>query len=354
MRGTVSLAASVLIACTAHAQDSKLIGKPCPALKLAPHMLQGDPITPDDFADKVVFIDVYQRGCPTCESNSMPHLQALYSRWKNDSRVLILAINTAFEKDQYPWMADEDGTREHLRNKGWEMPVARDLGEETVRLLGMGESYGTPMALVLDPSGTVIGHSWNSRPEDAARLERIFEDAVDALTPRISVPDRSFHERLAPAVELLAKHDAAGALKLCSRYTADSFDAAIRADAQALHDHIEASIEAEITLSRDLFAQDPLAAVERAALVETAFRGTPPLKDLAREVGEWKQRAEYQDLLKMTRELDKIDARLGKGPLAARPRDQAIGLLERVVEAFPDSRTARRARKALRTLQPPQ
>ena len=78
----------------------------------------------------------------------------MHERFKDDERVRVVAVATAFEKSQYPWMADEKKIREALKQQGLEFPVMRDEEEKSVHLVGVGNRYGTPMTLVLDPDGS--------------------------------------------------------------------------------------------------------------------------------------------------------------------------------------------------------
>ena len=81
-------------------------------------------------------------------TNSLPHAQKLFEKHAGDGRVRIVAVATAFEKAHYPWMADESKIVGRLRSEGWKFPVMRDKDEQSVRKVGMGGRYGTPMTVV--------------------------------------------------------------------------------------------------------------------------------------------------------------------------------------------------------------
>ena len=134
--GSLVLAALLALPLAAQRQ-SPILGKPLPALELS-HALQGEVWSAPDLRGKIVILDVFQIGCPSCMSNSLPHAQKSLERFRGDDRVAVVAICTAFEKDKYPWMADEEGVKKRLKQEGWTFPVMRDREEKTVRIRRRG------------------------------------------------------------------------------------------------------------------------------------------------------------------------------------------------------------------------
>lgn len=114
-------------------------------------------------------------------SNSLPHAQKLYEAHGKDERVRIVAVATAFEKEEYPWMADEQQIKAALDKKGWTFPVMRDAEEQSVRIVGMGNSYGTPMTLVLDAEGTVRWHGFNATHETATSVAKTLDRLLESF-----------------------------------------------------------------------------------------------------------------------------------------------------------------------------
>ena len=52
-------------------------------------------------------------------TNSLPEAEKIHKLYADDERVRVVAVATAFEKEQYPWMADEDKIRARLKAEGW-------------------------------------------------------------------------------------------------------------------------------------------------------------------------------------------------------------------------------------------
>jgi len=117
-------------------------------------------------------------------TNSLPHAQKLFERHGEDERVRVVAVATAFEKDKYPFMGDEAQIKARLAQEGWRFPVMRDMDEKSVRIVGMGNSYGTPMTVVLDGEGVVRWHGFNATPETSASVAA----KVDELLASFFVP----------------------------------------------------------------------------------------------------------------------------------------------------------------------
>ncbi|MCK6439218.1 MAG: TlpA family protein disulfide reductase [Planctomycetes bacterium] len=189
-------------------KPSKLVGKPCPEIPLENYMLQGDLIAQADMYGRVVYIDFYQTGCPSCEKYGMPHAQELFEKYKDNPDVIVMVVNTAFEKDSRPFTADEAKTKDHLVKKGWTMPVARDKDERCIdEVFGQGTTSG----LILDPSGVIRYHQVNLG--DEKNIERIIEEQIATLKDTDVPAPYSTHVALADTVRLIGEKDYGEALQ---------------------------------------------------------------------------------------------------------------------------------------------
>jgi thiol-disulfide isomerase/thioredoxin len=166
-----------LVSALSAQSESPILGQSLPALELS-HPLQGEAWSAETLKGKIVVLDVFQIGCPSCMSNSLPHAQKLYERFQKDERVAVVAICTAFEKEKYPFMADEDGVKKRLKSEAWNFPVMRDKDEKTVKILGFKGRYGTPTTVVIDGAGTVHWHGFNSTAETAAQVDAKVEELL--------------------------------------------------------------------------------------------------------------------------------------------------------------------------------
>lgn len=219
-------------------------------------------------------------------SNSLPHAQRLLEKHRRDERVRVVAVATAFEKDHYPWMADEERIRQRLEREGWEFPVMRDRDEHTVRIVGLGSSYGTPMTLVVDKDGVVRWHGFNSSEETAAEVDATVEELL-----------RSFY---APAIEGLpralrsyAEQDYGKAWVAAEKILGDErADAGEKQKAREVQDNIRAAVQRFVSKSDASLLSghpsDALAALDEAAAV---FKGSEPGDEA---------RARYQELKRDT------------------------------------------------------
>ncbi len=299
-------------------QQSKLIGQACPPLSLADYMIQGELITQDDFYGKVVFCDIYQAGCPSCESHSMPHLQKLYEKYQDNPNVIILAINTAFEKEQYPWMADEEQTKLRLQQKKWTMPVARDKDEATVKSLRLPhwevegkDAYGTPQAFVLNAAGVVVAHSWNYSKKLGKKLDSAFEQALAELDG-VSVPTpRKVDESLQGIAQKLENKEYHNAFQEAQELLSQGGSEESVEDLKYLIALIENSLERRIDNSRWIFGLEPRKGIAQGEEVVQSFKGFKGISTFEQTLEEWKQSSEIATYDENKDELAGLEKELG-------------------------------------------
>ena len=308
------------------AQGSPLLDRPLPALELA-HPLQGRGWSPADLRGRVVVLEIFQLGCPSCWSNALPAAQALADRHARDDRVAVVAIATAFEKERYPWMADESKIRRELESKGYTFPVMRDRDERSVRICGLADRYGTPMALVLDGEGVVRWHGFDSTAESAAEIGKTVERLLESLWVE-AIPD------LPREFSTYAKGDYPKSLALARRILADEdADAARRALAETVVKNLEAGAARMVNESRLAREQGyPTRARTRLEQVTKLFAGLPPAVEAAAGLLALKKDAAFARELAVEKSLLAALEALER-PNASRGavRDQLEALAERCV-----------------------
>jgi hypothetical protein len=233
-------------------------------------------------------------------SNSLPHAQKLYERFRKDKRVRIVAVATAFEKKQYPWMADEEKIRQALREKNWQFPVMRDKEEKTVRILGLAGTYGTPTTLVVDSFGVVRWHGFNPSGKTAAEVEATVErllksfhvPAIEDLHPRLKAyGEEKFGEARERAIRILSEEDA---------------DPELRAQAKQVLESLEKGVE---RLVRESGARReagyPNAARAKLEKAVALFKGVPEADEAAKSLKALQASPAYKRELRAEKALEK-------------------------------------------------
>lgn len=327
MLSRISLVAAVFLllagslAAQRHKQPkSNVLNEPCPELWLAEEMVQGPTLTQDDFENRVVFFMFYRRDCAGCEKVAMPRLQKLYERYKESRCVLVLAINTSFDRLDYPHVADLEETRKHLKRMQWEMPVALDFEDESVELFELDELIGTPQAIVLDQHGTVRAHDWYSEEHEWERLEATF----DRLAMNLNCDCHRMPREVTRACQ--GSYDAYKAGDYTKAWTeADEVERSgvsgdkDKADAGYMKEFIETLARRRIEKIEDDFYYDPVNALDRARPVIDKFSGVPGVADFATRVGKWKDGEAMAAFVKARDDFERIEGAHRKNP----PKDDA-------------------------------
>jgi thiol-disulfide isomerase/thioredoxin len=107
---------------------------------------QKNPISENDFNNKIVLLDFWMTTCGIC-FQKFPQLQTAYDKYKNDSSVIILAVNTPFEEDK-PNQAFND-----IRKRGYSFPVVVTKGEDLAEKFGV---KGYPTTFVINQNSQII------------------------------------------------------------------------------------------------------------------------------------------------------------------------------------------------------
>lgn len=70
--------------------------------------LSGKTVSLEDFSGKVVFIDFWATWCPPCRA-SIPAVEELYEKYKNDDSVCFIGINLSEDKDTVTKFVEKQG-----------------------------------------------------------------------------------------------------------------------------------------------------------------------------------------------------------------------------------------------------
>lgn len=311
------LFAIALMPCALFAQaetkGSNVLGQHCPELQLEAEMVQGDPITQADFAGKMVFFCFYQRGCPGCEEQAMPALQKLYERYAYSKCALVLAINTAFDKDKDAYVADVAATRAHLRAKGWTMPVARDLDEKSNPLFTLDGIAGTPQAVVLDENGFVCDHDWFSTREEIRDLNATADAVFAGLNCECVRLPRKMTGACKGAFENIRKGEYNDAWHKATEIAdkPESRDQDKR-DAEELKEWLTGLVRDRTRKFEENFEYDPIDTVDRAGAVADKLKAVPGAQDLIAKADAWRRSDTYAKFKQIKDELETVEAEIAK------------------------------------------
>jgi hypothetical protein len=276
-------------------------------------------------------------------SNSLPHAQKLYERFKRDERVRVVAVATAFEKAQWPWMADEDKIRQALRQNGWEFPVMRDRDEQTVKILGLRGRYGTPMTLVVDPFGVVRWHNFNG----SAQTARQVDETVEKLLESFYVAPIT---NLSPKLKAYAQGKYAVAYKQAQAVMeSEDAPAELRDQAAQVVRNLEAGVKRLVEESESKRSRGyPGSAQERLQKAVKLFKGVPEAGAAATRLKALKTDAAFTKELRAEKALEKVLAKLSR-PNAN--KKSARKKLRAMQKSYEDTPLVRRIAVALRDLE---
>ncbi len=334
---------------------SNVLGEACPELQLEEEMVQGPKLTQDDFEGKVVFILFYRRDCMGCENIAMPRLQKLWERYKDSKCVRVLAINTAFDKEIYSYLADVEQTREHLKRMRWEMPVARDFDELSYELFELDEEVGTPQAVIVDQHGTVRDHDWYSDEPEWEHLEATFDRLSANLNCDCHVKPREVTRACRGSYDAFHEGDYAKAWD-----EADAVDKSLvsgdddRKDARYMKEFVENLARKKMQRIEDNFYYDPVDGLERAKPVLDKFKGVPGVSRFSARIEEWAKSGTLEDFVKSREELDKIESEIAeitkKGDIADEAKAAYLKKLEGIAEKTGNNAIGARARNRIGTV----
>ena len=275
-------------------------------------------------------------------TNSLPEAQKLYERFKGDDRVRVVAVATAFEKETYPWMADEAQIKSRLTREGWKFPVMRDKDERTVRTLGFNGRYGTPTTLVIDAQGVVRWHGFNTQKKTSrqveakvdALLESFYVAAIPSFPKELKGSGKAYRARrygkaYSSAQKVLAKEETPTEVKTLAQQIITNIDAGL----------------SRLTLGSakrrsEGYPRDARTQLETATRV---FKGVPGAVAARSALSTLKKDATFKREIKAEKELMKITAMLAQ-PNA--PRQTLLTKLEELAKEYSDTPVAARIRAA--------
>lgn len=103
-------------------------------------------VTDNDFNQKIVLLDFWTTTCGVC-FEKFPQLQAAHEKYKNDSSVMILAVNKPIEEDK-PNQAFDD-----IRERRHSFPVVVTEDEDLAEKFGV---KGYPTTFVINRAGQIV------------------------------------------------------------------------------------------------------------------------------------------------------------------------------------------------------
>lgn len=121
-----------------------------------------------DYKDKVLYLYFFQSWCPGCHKSGFPSLKKVSEKYKDDSSVKFVVIQTTFEghgvntvEKLKPTAAKYDLT----------MPFGQSKGSSgSPDIMKKYRSGGTPWVVIIDKSGVVRFNDFHISPENAGRL----------------------------------------------------------------------------------------------------------------------------------------------------------------------------------------
>ena len=117
---------------------------------------------------KMLFIDIWGTWCVPCKEE-VPHIQALYDKYKGDRRVMILSI--ACDKKFDTW---KDYITRH--QEPWAQYI---VNEESNKLLDdVYHVYGIPRFMLIDKKGNIIDADF-LRPSFGEQFDKKFEEILN-------------------------------------------------------------------------------------------------------------------------------------------------------------------------------
>ena len=103
-------------------------------------------ISDNNFKKKVVLLDFWTTTCGIC-FQKFPQVQSVHEKYKNDSSVMILAVNNPIEEDK-PNQAFND-----IREEGHNFPVVITKDEDLAEKFGV---KGYPTTFIINQSGQIV------------------------------------------------------------------------------------------------------------------------------------------------------------------------------------------------------
>lgn len=113
----------------------------------------------DDIKGKVTYLYFFQSWCPGCHSRGFPTLKALEQKFRNQSDVAFVAIQTTFEghRTNTPDKLEAMSKRYNLK-----IPFGQSKGESgTPAIMRAYRTGGTPWVIIIDKQGKVVFNDYH-------------------------------------------------------------------------------------------------------------------------------------------------------------------------------------------------
>ena len=103
-------------------------------------------ITDENFRNKIVLLDFWTTTCGIC-FQKFPQVQSAYEKYKNDTSIMILGVNSPIEEDK-PNQAFND-----IREEGHSFPIVAAKDEDLAEKFGV---KGYPTTFVINQNGQIV------------------------------------------------------------------------------------------------------------------------------------------------------------------------------------------------------
>ena len=142
---------------------AQLLSKKVPDFKFVD--LDGRPITHQTIAGKIAVLDFWATWCEPCRAN-FPKLQAVYEKYKDNPKVVFLAISVDDQK------VDNKAIGKLLNDLAVTIPSGRDSDNVAS---GAFKFYGIPSSFIIDANGIVQDYEGGANPNLATTLPEKIE-----------------------------------------------------------------------------------------------------------------------------------------------------------------------------------
>ena len=129
--------------------------------------IEGDRLSMNDLKGKVVLLDFWATWCGPCRA-SLPDLKRLYQRYQNESRFVLVSVNT--DHDTGKW-------RNFVREEGMDWTQVHDDGDH------MGRQFNVrsiPTYIIISPDGILLHRFAGWGPGRGASIEAEINRALSA------------------------------------------------------------------------------------------------------------------------------------------------------------------------------
>ena len=283
-----------------------------------------------------------------------------------------MAVNTAFEKDRYPAMGDENRTKKHIKQKGWTMPMARDKDEACIRKVF---GFGTPTAFILSASGVVLRHGVITQKHFQS-FDETFEKAIAKLE-EVDVPEPyDVHKDLKEAVSLIKDKKYADAFKKAKavaeaaakeaekeseeepeEFSLEYFSKDTekkKRDAEYLCNLIRNSFKRKAALAEKSFNYDPKVGIKKGEAAAKTFAGLAGVDKFAKKVKAWPESEVVKDFKALEKKLKALtkndEAVEAEKELSKDEAKKLIADLEEIVKEGKGNRIAVEAGERVKAL----